>query len=236
MKKSIHLSALAGAMVIAVSLGLAAIARADVVAWDESVNGKFSHDGLAAIPVTLVTGDNDILGTDGKPNASTDPVNPDYFTFTAPAGGALTAITVLPGTMSAGPVGISFIGIEAGNQITLGPTPTTAAGLLGRRHFSPADIGTDILGEIGNPLPDPMGATGFMPPLGPATTRSEFKRPASAARTFATTASTLRSSPSRRAAPECLPAWLCLHLCEDIVGEKPSKPTLALARRSLLDL
>jgi len=83
-----------------------------------------------------------------------------------PAGGALTAITVLPGTMSAAPVGISFIGIEAGNQIALGPTPTTAAGLLGWRHFSPADIGTHILGEIGNPLPDPMGATGFMPPLG----------------------------------------------------------------------
>jgi hypothetical protein len=57
-------------------------------------------------------------------------VNPDYFSFTVPAGGALTAITVLPGTMSAGPLGVSFIGIEAGNQITLGPPPTTAAGLL----------------------------------------------------------------------------------------------------------
>lgn len=197
-------------MVIAASLSLVGIARADVVAWEESVNGKFSHDGLAATPVTFITGDNGILGADGKPNASTDPVNPDYFTFTVPAGGALTAITVLPGTMSAGPVGVSFIGIEAGNQMTLGPTPTTAAGLLGWRHFSPADIGTDILGEIGNPLPDPMGRPGLCPRSGPATTRSEFKRPASAARTFATTASTLRHP---RAGERCRSAYRAGSAC-----------------------
>ena len=44
---------------------------------------------------------------------------------------------------------------------------TTAAGLLGWRHLDPAaDIGHDILPLIGNPSP-PMGATGFIPPLGP---------------------------------------------------------------------
>jgi hypothetical protein len=163
--KAIYLLTLTGATLAAVIFGLADVAHADVIAWDEAVNGEFSHDGLAPTPVTFISGRSEILGTDGKPNAATDPVNPDYFTFTVPAGSALTAITVLPGTTSTGPLGISFIGIEAGNQVTLGPTPSDAMGLLGWRHFSPADIGTDILGEIGDPMP-PMGATGFTPPLG----------------------------------------------------------------------
>jgi hypothetical protein len=167
MKKAIYLLTLTGATVAAVILGLADVARADVIAWDEVVNGEFSHDGLAPTQVTFVGGDNDILGTYGKPNSATDPVNPDYFTFTVPVGSALTGIIVLPGTTAAGPLGISFIGIEQGDQVTLDPSPPDATGLLGWHHTNPAtDIGTNILGEIGNPMP-PMGATGFMPPLGP---------------------------------------------------------------------
>jgi PEP-CTERM motif len=151
----------------ALLFGVADAARADVIAWDEAVNGEFSHDGLAPTQVKFISGGNDILGTYGKPNAATDPVNPDYFTFTVPAGSALTGIIVLPGTTAAGPLGISFIGIEQGNQVTLGPSPPDATGLLGWHHTDPAmDIGTDILGKIGNPMP-PMGETGFMPPLGP---------------------------------------------------------------------
>jgi hypothetical protein len=156
---------------VALMLSLAGGARAAVI-WDEAVNGEFSHNGLNPTPVTFLLGYNDILGTYGKPNAATDPVNPDYFTFTVPAGEALTAINVLPGTTAAGPLLISFIGIEQGNQVTLGPSPPDATGLLGWRHTNPAtDIGTDILGEIGNPPTQPPlgapGATGFTPPLGP---------------------------------------------------------------------
>jgi hypothetical protein len=166
MSRSINLQTFAGAVLLALILGLAGGARADVIAWNEAVNGEFSKNGLAPTSVTFVTGTgNDVLGTDGKVVA-TDPRLPDYFTFTVPNGSALTAIIVLPGTTTAGPLGLSFIGIEAGNQITLplGPPDGDATGLLGWRHFSPADIGQDILPAMGT---SDFGATGFVPPLGP---------------------------------------------------------------------
>jgi hypothetical protein len=114
--------------------------------------------------VTFVVGGNDILGTDG-PSGPGGPTttNPDFFTFNVPAGLALTAITVLPGTMSAGIDNVSFIGIEGGTQITLPRPAPSAAGLLGWWHFGPGDIGTDILPEMGIPADS---SSGFTPPLG----------------------------------------------------------------------
>jgi hypothetical protein len=138
-------------------------ARADVIAWDEGVNGSFSHDRLNPTPVTFVVGVNDIFGNYGRSVAGGD-VNPDYFTFNIPAGESLTAITVLPGTTSTGPLNDSFIGLEAGRQITLPPTTTTAAGLLGWFHFGPDDINTDILPLMAIPA---QGSSGFTIPLGP---------------------------------------------------------------------
>ena len=170
MKKSIHLLALAGAALSASVFGLAGGARGDVIAWDEAANGPFSSNGLAPTPVTFVTGTgNEVLGVDGRAVAG-GTVDRDYFTFTVPTGSALAAIIVLPGTQSASPPtggsDISFIAIEAGNQITLPVTATDATGLLGWRHFSPADIGQDILPAMGT---SDMGATGFIPPLGAGT-------------------------------------------------------------------
>jgi hypothetical protein len=145
-------------------LTLAFAVRADVVTWDEAVNGEFSKSPLAPTPVTFVGGGNDILGTDG-PSGPAGPTttNPDFFTFNVPVGLALTAITVLPGTMSAGIDNVSFIGIEGGTQITLPRPAPSAAGLLGWWHFGPGDIGTDILPEMGIPAD---GSSGFTPPLG----------------------------------------------------------------------
>jgi hypothetical protein len=166
MKTSIHLLGLAGATLLAAVFGLAAAARADVIAWDESVNGPFSPNRLAPTPVTFVAGGNDILGSYGT--AADGTLDLDYFTFTVGAGSKLSAIIVLPGTTVAG--SFSFIGIEAGPQITLPPEPANAMGLLGFRHTNPAtDIGNDILPLIGNPPVGLMGATGFVPPLGPGT-------------------------------------------------------------------
>jgi hypothetical protein len=120
--------------------------------------------------VTFVGGGNDILGTDG-PSGPAGPTttNPDFFTFNVPVGLALTAITVLPGTMSAGIDNVSFIGIEGGTQITLPRPAPSAAGLLGWWHFGPGDIGTDILPEMGIPAD---GCPGSRHPSAPATTRS----------------------------------------------------------------
>src|SRR5271163_3627806 len=40
-------------------------ACADVIAWDESVNGSFSSNGPAPIRISFVAGGNDILGSYG---------------------------------------------------------------------------------------------------------------------------------------------------------------------------
>ena len=149
--------------IFALFVGITAGVRADVIAWNEAVNGEFSHNGLAPTPVPFVGGGNDVLGTDGRPAAATDPLNPDYFTFTVPAGFALTAVNVLDIT-SAGPLEISFIGLEAGPAITLPTNATSAAGLLGWWHTGPTDIGTDILPEMSLPA---QGSSGFATPLGP---------------------------------------------------------------------
>jgi hypothetical protein len=149
---------------VAFVLTLAFAARADVVAWNEAVNGEFSKNELAPTPVGFISGGNDVLGTDGPSGPGFANVDPDYFTFTVPAGLALTAIAVLPGTTSAGIDNVSFIGIQSGTQIThVMTSPPSAAGLLGWWHFGPGDIGTDILPEMGIPAD---GSSGFTPPLG----------------------------------------------------------------------
>ena len=163
MLRSIISVTLAGVAVV-LMLSLAGGARAAVI-WDEAVNGPvgdFDHQTQLG---PFAAGDNEIRGTVGQ--TSPGVFDRDYFSFSVPAGLGLTAINVIDAT-SAGPLGISFIGIGAGTAITVGPVPTPpdASFLLGWRHYSPDDIGTDILGEIGMPS---MGAAGFTPPLlGPA--------------------------------------------------------------------
>lgn len=87
----------------------------------------------------------------------------DYFTFTLGPNQFLTAIDVLPGTV---PIGLSFIGLQTGNQVTVSPAGPTAAGLLGWTHYSLGDVGTDILDNMSVPA---NGSTGFAGALGPGT-------------------------------------------------------------------
>jgi hypothetical protein len=61
---------------------------------------------------------------------------------------------------------IGFIGLEAGNQITLPINTATAAGLLGWLHYTPANKNTDILPGMGVPA---NGSSGFSPPLASGT-------------------------------------------------------------------
>src|SRR5437763_402360 len=88
------------------------------VIYDESVSGDLPNSGLTPKVLTVALGSNQLFGTTGN-SGGTDR---DYFTFTVPVGLGLSAINVLPGTTSGGPV--SFIGIQAGPQLTL---PTNAA-------------------------------------------------------------------------------------------------------------
>ena len=128
--------------------------------YNESVSGDLSNSGLTPTLLTISLGANDLFGTSGKTGTVVDR---DYFTFTVPQGLYLTAITVLPGTQTLGPLGDSFIGIESGPQVTVSTAATTAAGLLGWDHYGTDDIGVDILPLMGTSDLGSTGFTGWLP-------------------------------------------------------------------------
>ena len=135
-------------MLVRLVFAAAAIVSAQAaVIYNEASNGDLSNSGLSPTVLTLAPGSNQILGTTGN----TGGIDRDYFTFAVPLGFQLTAITVLPGTA---PLGISFIGLEAGTEVTLPTNAATAAGLLGWWHYA-RDIDTNILpgnGHSGQPI------------------------------------------------------------------------------------
>jgi hypothetical protein len=147
---------------LSVELLSASLASAGIIAYDESVSGDFSNSGLTPTVFSVGLGSNQVYGTTGRSTA----VDRDYFSFTIPSGEWLTGITLLPGTQTIG--ASSFIGIEAGSQVTLPTNATTAAGLLGWDHYTNAQIGTNILPVIGS---SGLSATDFSGPL-PAGTYS----------------------------------------------------------------
>ncbi len=134
------------------SLSIPAVAA---IVYDESVNGQLSSDRLSPTVITVAPGSNQIYGDNGNLAPSVR----DYLTFTVPVDFMLTSITMLDA-----PVGArGFIGLQAGNQLTLPPSTTTAAGLLGWWHYTAAGIGADIFPVMGVPA---NGSTGFAAPLG----------------------------------------------------------------------
>jgi hypothetical protein len=133
--------------------GLSTVGAATI--YNEATSGDLSDSGLAPTSITVGLGSNQIFGTTGRGAA----LDRDYFTINVPLNFELAGITVLPGTQSGG---VSFIGLEAGSQVTLPTTAADATGLLGWWHYSPSDINTNILPEMAVPS---MGSTGFTPPL-----------------------------------------------------------------------
>ena len=129
-----------------------------ITVYNESISGDLPNNGLTPTFVTVAVGSNDIFGSTGRSSAGV--IDRDYFTITVPGGFTLRSVTVLPGTE---PAGISFIGIQAGNQVTVPVTAMNATGLLGYHHYGTPDINNDILPAIGAAA---NGATGFVPPLG----------------------------------------------------------------------
>lgn len=127
--------------------------------YNESVSGDLSNNGLAPTSLAVSAGLNDVFGTTGRTGSVIDR---DYFTFTISPGLELTSLTVLPGTAPLGALGVSFIGIEAGPQLTVSTAATDATGLLGWDHFSAGEIGVNILPLIGT---SGLGSTGFSGPL-----------------------------------------------------------------------
>jgi len=142
------------------------------VIWNESSSGDLSNSGLTPTLLSVSLGANEVFGTTGKTTA----IDRDYFTFTVPTGTELSAISLLPGTQTLGALGESFIGVEAGPEVTVSTSATTAAGLLGWYHYGTGDIGTNILPDMGSAG---LGATGFTSAL-PAGTYSFWVQEASA--------------------------------------------------------
>ncbi len=129
-----------------------------VSGYDESVSGDLSNSGLNPTVVRLSPGSNILKGTTGRVTG----VDRDYFRVTVPAGFEVFAVKELAGTSVGGAV--SFIGVQAGPQVTLPTNTTSAAGLLGWSHYGAVTTDTDILPSMGVPAD---GSTGFTGPLGP---------------------------------------------------------------------
>jgi hypothetical protein len=142
--------------VCAASLAAAPLARAAIV-YEESVYGDFSGNGLEPTSISVGAGSNRIFGSSGRVGFDPDR---DYFTVTIPDGYAFVALVELAGTTVNDQ--ISFLGIQAGPQVTVPTSSVTATGLLGWVHYPAASVDTDILAAVGAGA---AGATGFTPPL-----------------------------------------------------------------------
>ncbi len=143
--------------ILAASILAASASSSAAVVYRESSDGELSGNGLAPTVINIAAGSNEIFGRMGGGNGGLDR---DYFVVTVPAAMQLTALLLLPNTSVLG--GSSFIGVQAGNQLTVNPNAGSASGLLGWAHYRSSDIGTDILPKIGTGF----GASGFSAPLG----------------------------------------------------------------------
>jgi hypothetical protein len=128
------------------------------VLHDETVSGDFPNDRSTPASLVVAIGSNQVLGNTGR--SASGVVDRDYFAIRVPTGLLLTGITVLPGTQVGG--GASFIGLQAGTQVTVDPNGSSASGLLGWTLYAPADIGQDILPSMNTTS---QGASGFTAPL-----------------------------------------------------------------------
>jgi hypothetical protein len=146
---------------------LLAAGTAQAADLNEASFGDLSSDRLA--PTTWVLDSatpgptagvfNNVLS--GKTGRTAGVVDRDYVRVVVPQGQQLVALRVGNQTQSGGPGG-SFIGLAAGAVMPLPPDATWAAGLLGWRHYGPADRNTDILPLMAVPF---AGSSGFTAPL-----------------------------------------------------------------------
>lgn len=141
-------------------------------AWNESVQGDLSNDGLHPTAVTFTSGSNQMVGGAGNSGSGTDR---DYFKFTVPPGQELSSITPLIGTTVSGSV--SFIAVQAGPQVTVDPSGAGSQALLGWTHYGPNDINNDILPSIrvGGPLPAGTYSIWIQDTAGPVNYVFDFK-------------------------------------------------------------
>jgi hypothetical protein len=137
--------------------------NAQVVLWNEAVNGDLSNTQGAPNMFTLSSGVNEVIGTVGTGDTQ------DWLTLTVPAGLQLSAV-VLASYSSTDMQG--FTGFAAGT--TFAGSVNSPGSYLGYSHFGTGAgngslpvanlVGADLLPIMQNPLADP-GALGFTDPL-----------------------------------------------------------------------
>lgn len=124
--------------------------------YDEGASGDLSNSGLTPTALEFSSGSNLVIGMTGR----SETTDRDYFTFTIAPGQTFVALLELAGTTVVND--LSFIGIQAGAQVTVPTDAADATGLLGWTHFAATSADIDILPAIGT---GGAGSTGFLPPL-----------------------------------------------------------------------
>jgi hypothetical protein len=156
--------ALAGALLAATSI-------AHATDYDEVVQGDLSDDPAAPTDIgALTAGSNRISGTtipSGTFDTTTHSysmLDNDYVTFTVPVGDVLSQIDVGSDTIIEATDRL-FLGIAQGSTVSVDPSFTSAAGLLGWTLVGAPLVGTDVLPALGTSAPPNFpaigGATGF---------------------------------------------------------------------------
>lgn len=140
---------------LAMATFAASAAAQSAVVYREADDGELSGNGLSPTAITLGIGSNEIFGRMGGGGG----VDRDYFVVTIPESFQLTAVTLLEETRL---LGVGFIGLQAGGQLTVNPNAGSASGLLGWHHYGADDIGTNMLPAMAQGF----GAAGFTAPLG----------------------------------------------------------------------
>ena len=125
--------------------------------YNETAQGDLSNSGLNPTRVTVAVGSNQIFGTTGR---DANGIDRDYFTITVPTGLQMTSLIELAGTSVGGAV--SFLGMQAGSQVTVPTSAVDATGLLEWTHYGGATTDTDILPGMSIST---QGSSGFTPPL-----------------------------------------------------------------------
>ena len=117
-----------------------------------------SGNRLAPTVVPVDPGSNIVKGTMGYTGVVLDR---DYFSITVQPGLELVGLVLRPGTEPGG--GASFLGVQAGNTITMDPDTFVGGPLLGYHLYGSADVGTNILGLMGVPGGSKIGFSGPLP-------------------------------------------------------------------------
>ncbi|MFM9912777.1 MAG: FxDxF family PEP-CTERM protein [Methylophilaceae bacterium] len=117
--------------------------------YNEAVSGEFSNNHLAPTLVALDAGANQINGTFGFSNISSE-ADLDYFTIAVPTGHRLDRMMLT--SLEQGGAN-SFLAAEVGSQLTLSPIPPYSFAdinkMLGYNHIYKFYQGTDVLPLLG---------------------------------------------------------------------------------------